>query len=164
MKRLLALLAFTACADDPEHLEEIEGKADASSSVEEWMAQYCPGIYTTGVQTYAGLGGTYARVGVTVATEPVRLTLLATRDDGDAQGTFAGTYTSETGFLAGYAGRFSAITDNPAIGAVLALDVGGDGEYDHTYFVLGLRRSFGRVRALCLAGAEQPFMMMRTLY
>ena len=127
------------------------------------MAQYCPGIYTS-VETYAGLSGTYARVGVTSATEPVRLTLVATRDDGDAQGTFAGTYSSESGLLAAYAGRFSASTDNPAIGAVLALDVGGNAEYDHVYFVLGLRRSFGRVRALCLAGAEQPFMMMRTLY
>jgi len=33
-----------------------------------------------------------------------------------------------------------------------------------TFFVIGLRRSFGRVAALCLAGAQRPFLMNRTLF
>ena len=164
MSRLacFATLFITACATEPESVDEIAQElADESPTLEELMAQYCPGITPSGISDYRGISGTYARVGVTVPTEPVRLTLRAERDASDAVGTFSGIQTGANGLPASYAGRFSALPDNPAIGPVLGLDVGGDGAFEYTYFVLGLRRSFGVVRGICLWGSEHPFMLTR---
>ena len=56
--------------------------------------------------------------------------------------------------------------DNPAIGAALGLDVGADGGYDATHFVLGLRRSFSgaTITSLCLSGERHPFLMVRAYF
>jgi len=154
MLRYLALCSvLTACAVEPE-LDEVEQN----------LTLECPGIVTEGAQTYRGLTGTYQRLGLPAVGEPLRLTLLAERDESDAVGAYTGFYTSESGIAAPYVGRFAALPDNPALGAVLALDVDADGRYDQTYFVLGTTRSFGRVRSLCLGGGARPFLMTRTLY
>lgn len=122
MIRSLALCAvLTACVDEP-----------TTNVVEQDIDLYCPGVTTTGVSTYRGLSGTYVRLGLSAPTEPLRLTLVAERDDTDARGTFTGLYTGELGLPASYAGAFAALADNPAIGAIFALDVDSDGEWDET--------------------------------
>lgn len=178
MQTQLALTAvlFAACADrQPDLVDEIVqdvgptppayASADPAGepSFDELMATYCPGIVTRGAPTYRGLSGTYQYIGVPAAGEPWRLTLLAQHDDPDAAGTFLGTRVTEDGWLAGYAGRFAALPDNPAIGAVFAFDTDGDERWDEVHFVLGITRTFGLVRGLCLAGAEHPFLLARVL-
>ena len=154
MLRFVVLCAaLTACVDDPE-----------LSSVEQDVNLYCPGVTTTGVTTYRGLSGTYVRLGLSSPGEPLRLTLVAEQDDTDARGTFTGLYTGTNGLPASYAGRFGALADNPAIGAFFALDTNRDGAWDDSYFVLGITRSFGTVRALCLAGDTHPFQLSRSYY
>jgi hypothetical protein len=153
IRYLILCAALAACVDDPE-----------VSAVEQDIALYCPGVTTTGVTTYSGLSGTYVRLGLSTAGEPLRLTLIAEQDGYDARGTFTGLYTIESGLPAAYAGRFGALGDNPAIGAFFALDTTRDGEWDEAYFVLGITRYLGRVRALCLVGDEHPFQLSRTLY
>ena len=169
MKNLAWLVLLTACATDPDAIDDEVGqevdeeKADAANepTIDELVAKYCPGVvYADGVQTYRGLAGTYRRFDVAPAGEPTKLTLFPLRDDPDAAGTFTGTRAPNAPF----SGKFAAIGDNPAIGAAIAFDVGADGVWDQTHFVLGMRRSFGRVAALCLAGAEKPFLMQRTLF
>ena len=146
------LLLCSACVDDePPSLDETTQD----------LASFCPGITTTGAPTLYGLGGTYQRYGAPVAGEPVRLTLFALDDHGNATGTFFGTRATDTGLAAPYAGRFHALPDNPAIGAVLSLDTDSDGELDETYWILGISRSFGLVRGMCLSGAEHPFLLSR---
>ena len=165
--KILALLALSACAtaeSDPvdEFLQDVDAAPPVyEPSIDELVALHCPGvIYADGVQTYKGLSGTYRRVGVAPAGEPTKLVLFAIKDDPDAQGTFSGTRAPATPI----AGRFAAIGDNPAIGAAMGFDTNSDGKFDQTTFVLGLRRSFGRVQGLCLAGADKPYLMTRTLF
>ena len=171
----LFALVFTACTDEPDLLDQIlrdtdpvmpeyrSGKADGLT-VDQLVSIHCPGVTYSGATTYRGITGTFQHVGIASLGEPWRIQFVADRDDTDAAGTFAGTRIALGGFPVPYAGRFAALPDNPAIGAVLALDIGGDGEYDETYFVLGTRRSFGRVASLCLAGAERPFLLTRSLF
>lgn len=148
----LLLLCSACVADEPASLDE---------TTQDIVSSYCPGVAMTGAPSLFGLGGTYQRYGATVAGEPVRLTLFAMDDHGNATGTFFGTRATDTGLAAPYAGLFRALPDNPAIGAVLSLDTDSDGELDETYWILGLSRSFGLVRGLCLSGAEHPFLMAR---
>lgn len=164
---LIATLFITACAVEPESLDDVTqhvAAADDDSTFDELMATYCPGMSQTSIPNYRGISGTYVRYGMTEPTEPLNITFRAERDDSDAVGTFSGLYTTESGLPASYAGRFSALPDNPAIGPALGLDVGGDGNFDHTYFVIGLRRSFGAVRSICLWGAQHPFMLTRATW
>jgi hypothetical protein len=176
MSRLLCSLAVVAaCADsesqaldailaaDPHMPDYGDGKAD-SPSTDQLVAMYCPGVtYAAGVPTYKGLAGTFQRVTPPAPGEPLRMKLVTTRDDPDAEGSFSGLETSETGLPAAFAGTFFAITDNPAIGAALGLDTDGDDQVDEVHFVLGVRRSFGKVTRLCLTGNETPFLMTRSL-
>jgi hypothetical protein len=155
----LALLLLAACAVDPADDELVQSVDEVP--IDELVEKYCPGVvYADGVTTYRGLTGTYRRYGAAPAGEPTKLTLFAFRDDPDAAGTFTGTRAPNAPF----AGKFAAIGDNPAIGAAISFDVGADGVWDQTHFVLGTRRSYGRVAALCLAGAETPFLMTRTFF
>lgn len=171
-----ATLFITACTSEPDLVDEIvqdleptppsyiaaEADDPDAPTIDELVAQYCPGItYGTGIPTYKGISGTYARIGLTEISEPVKITFRAEQDHPDARGAFTGIRTGDSGQPESYAGRFAALPDNPAIGPALALDVGADGEFDHVYFVLGIRRSFGLVRALCLGGAERPFLLQR---
>jgi hypothetical protein len=159
MKYLAWIALLTACATDPAD-DELEQSLD-EATIDELVAKHCPGVvYADGVTTYRGLTGTYRRYDVAPAGEPTKLTLFAFRDDPDAAGTFTGTRAPNAPF----SGRFAAIGDNPAIGAAISFDVGADGVWDHVHFVLGTRRSYGRVAALCLAGAETPFLMTRSLF
>lgn len=169
---MLAYLAvLAACSSEPDTLDEIlqdldpvrpayaDGKADGLT-IDQLVALHCPGVvYADGVATYQGLTGTYRRFGAAPG-EITRLVLFAHRDESDAHGTFTGTRAPATTF----AGRFAAIGDNPAIGAAISFDVGADGTWDEVHFVLGTRRAFGRVAALCLAGADKPFVLTRTLF
>jgi hypothetical protein len=177
MKHLawFATLFIAACAADADHIDEVaqdiasspafaDGNTDdGEAELDQLVLQYC-GMTRDGVTTYKGLSGTYQRLGLTEVDEPLKLKLLATKDDPDAQGTFSGTYTSANGQPAPYAGRFAALPDNPAIGAAFALDINSDGEYDKVYFVLAVRRSFGLVRGICLAGAQHPFLLSRSWF
>ena len=156
MKPALILVAFTACATEPE--AEVS-QATTEQELDQLVLQYC-GMTRDGVTTYQGLTGTYRRLGLTVAGEPLRMTLVAPHDDPDAKGTFTATFGAGTT----YAGRFGAIPDNPAIGAAFMLDTNGDGEYDKLYFVLAIRRAFGLVQGLCLEGADHPFLLARSYY
>lgn len=174
MKRLACLVLLGACASsEPDPLDEIlqdlapepvDYAAECKEScptIDELVALHCPGVvYADGVTTYRGLTGTYRRMGITPAGEISKLVLFATRDNPDAQGTFTGTRAPATPL----AGKFAAIGDNPAIGAAISFDFGADGQWDQVHFVLGTRRSFGRVAALCLAGADKPFLMTRSLF
>lgn len=162
---LIAPLFTAACATEPEPLDDIgqEVNFPPEEELEQLVLQYC-GMTRDGITTYKGLTGTYQRLGLTGADEPLRLTLFATQDDPDAKGTFTGTYKTRTGATAAYAGRFGAIPDNPAIGAAFLLDTNSDGEYDNLYFVLATRRLLGQVRGLCLAGADHPFLLSRTYF
>src|SRR5207237_1044682 len=96
--------------------------------------------------------------------EPYRLKIVTVKDDPVAMGSFAGTRGGPTGGLVAYAGALWAIGDNPAIGAVMTLDADGNGELDQTWWLLGVRRSLGKVAAFCLAGVDRPFLMNRTLF
>jgi hypothetical protein len=147
------LLLCSACVDDD--------PASVDETNQDVVALGCPGITTTGAPTLYGLGGTYQRYGAVVAGEPVRMTLFALDDHGNAVGTFFGTRATESGLASPYAGQFRALPDNPAIGAALSLDTDSDGELDETYWILGLSRSFGLVRGLCLVGANHPFLLSR---
>ncbi len=172
---LVAPLLIAGCATEPDPVDEIAQEIAASppfadgnnfppeEELERLVLQYC-GMPRDGITTYKGLTGTYQHLGLIGVDEPVRLRLVATQDDPDARGTFTGTYKPATGATAPYAGRFAAIPDNPAIGAAFVLDSNSDGEYDKLYFVLALRRSFGQVRGLCLAGADHPFLMSRSYF
>lgn len=166
MKHVVLFVAVVSAVAGCTEIEDETGRESEELVVEvDWETQlafYCPGIdRAAGVTTYRGLAGTYVRLGLPVAEEPYRLTLVTAVDDPDAIGTFAGLRG-----LVPYAGGFRAIPDNPAIGAALALDVGADGRYDETYFVLGLRRSFSgaTITGVCLTGREHPFLMTRTYF
>lgn len=171
MKQLAYFAVLAACSSEPDTLDEVmqdvdpvrpayDGKADGLA-IDQLVALHCPGVvYADGVTTYRGITGTYRRFDAALASEPTKLVLVAQRDDPDAVGMFTGTHAPGLPF----AGRFAAITDNPAIGAALSFDVGADGRWDEVHFVLGTRRAFGRVAALCLAGADRPFVMTRTLF
>lgn len=168
MKHLVSIasLFMVACAAEPvdevaELAQEINLPPD--QELDQLILQYC-GMTRGDITTYDGLGGKYQRLGLTAVDEPVRLEFRATVDDPNAEGTFTGTYKTETGATASYAGNFAAIPDNPAIGAALALDTNGDRAFDKVYFVLAMRRTFGVVRGLCLAGAEKPFLLSRTYF
>jgi hypothetical protein len=165
MKYLALVMALGACATEPDPFEEASQEINfpPEEELEILVRQYCA-MSRDGVTTYKGLSGTYQRMGLTGIDEPVRLTLATTQDDPSVKGTFTGTYSTSTVGTASYAGRFGAIPDNPAIGAAFALDVNSDGEYDKLYFVLAIRRSFGQVRGLCLAGADHPFLMSRSYF
>ena len=166
MKHLafVALLFTTACATEPDPVDDIEQEINfpPEEELKQLVLQYCA-MPRDGVTSYKGMTGTYQRLGLTGIDEPVRLKLVTTQDEPDAKGTFTGTYKSATGVTA-YAGRFGAIPDNPAIGAAFLLDTNSDGEYDKLYFVLAIRRSFGQVAGLCLAGADHPFLLSRTYF
>lgn len=161
---LFAPLLIAACATEPDPVDNVEQDINfpPEEELDQLVLQYC-GMTRDGVPTYKGLTGTYQRLGLTAVDEPLRLTLLATQDEPDAKGTFSGTYKTRTG-VAPYAGRFGAIPDNPAIGAAFLLDTSSDGEYDHLYFVLAIRRSLGLVRGLCLSGADHPFLLSRSYF
>jgi hypothetical protein len=145
--------ALVGCVDEPE-----------LSTVEQDIDLYCPSVPRSPVTTYRGISGSYVRLGLSEIGEPLRLSLVAEQDDPEARGTFTGLYTGENGLPASYAGTFAALPDNPAIGPVIAFDSNTDGEFDDAYFVLGISRSFGRVRGLCLGGAEHPFQLTRSFY
>jgi hypothetical protein len=156
MLRTLALCAaLTACVDDPD--PEV-------GQLEQDVEIYCPGMTTSGIQTYRGLSGTYRRVNLPVAGEPLKLTLAAETDDTEAHGAFTGLVATDTGLGVPYGGRFGALADNPAIGAAFLLDLNSDGEYDKLYFVLGSSRLLGRVQSLCLVGGDHPFQLSRSIY
>lgn len=166
MKHLVSIasLLLAACATEP--TDEVAELAQdvvlpPASEVDQLVLQYC-GMTRGDITTYDGFSGKYQRLGLTAVDEPTRLEFAATVDDPNAEGTFKGTYKTGTGSTAAYAGNFAAIPDNPAIGAALALDFDDDLRYDKVYFVLALRRSFGVVRGLCLAGADRPFLLSRT--
>jgi hypothetical protein len=162
---LIATIFMAACTTEPDPVDELAQEINfpPEEQLEQLVLQYC-GMTRDGVTTYKGLTGTYQRMGLTGVDEPVRLKLVATQTDPDAKGTFTGTYKTATPGTATYAGRFGAIPDNPAIGAAFLLDTNSDGEYDKLYFVLAIRRSLGLVRGLCLAGADHPFLMSRTIF
>jgi hypothetical protein len=154
MLRTLALCAgLTACVDDP-----------TVGQTAQDLEIYCPGMTTSGIQTYRGLSGTYRRMNLPVAGEPLRLTLLADAEEPNPHGTFTGTRTTATGAAAPYAGLFGGLPDNPAIGAAFFLDLDADSEWDELYFVVGSSRLLGHVQSLCLVGADHPFQLSRTLY
>lgn len=167
-QKLALLVVLVACAEpDPidEILQDVDATkppyADGDVTIDELVARYCPGVvFADGVTTYRGITGTYRRSDAAATGELSRLVLVAQRDDPDA----AGTFTATTAPFALTSGKFAAITDNPAIGAAISFDVGGDGAWDDLHFVLGTRRAFGRVAALCLAGPARPFMLTRTLF
>lgn len=165
MKKLAFVLFLAACATEADPVDEVSQEIEfpPEEELDQLVRQYCA-MSRDGVTTYKGLSGTYQRLGLTAVDEPVRLKLVATQDDPDANGTFTGTYKTATGSAAPYAGKFAALPDNPAIGAAFVLDTTSDGEFDKLYFVLAIRRSFGQVRRLCLAGAEHPFLMSRTYF
>lgn len=166
MNKLILIALLSACTTEPdEPLDDVAQDVNfpPEDELDQLVLQYC-GMTRDGVTTYKGLTGMYQRLGLTGIEEPLRLSLLATKDDPDASGTFSGTYKTRAGSTASYAGRFAAIPDNPAIGAAFVLDTNSDGEYDNLYFVLAIRRSFGLVRGLCLAGADHPFLLSRTFF
>jgi hypothetical protein len=175
MKRtaLLATLFMSACASEPALLDEVAqdigpapayARASDGLSLDQLIAIYCPGVERR-VPTYRGLSGTYQRLGLTTVGEPYRLTLDADVDDLDASGTFTGTYTGTDGTPVPYDGEFAALADNPAIGPAIAFDIDPDAEgFEDVYFVLGIRRSFGLVRSLCLGGEERPFLLARSYF
>lgn len=163
----LLSLTLTACTelDDESASDELLSTSDVDWETQ--LAFYCPGIdRAAGVPTYRGLTGSYVRLGLPAPEEPYRLSFATTADDPDAVGTFAGLRANAYGTLLPYAGTFRAITDNPAIGAALGLDVGADGRFDETYFVLGLRRSLSglTISSICLTGREHPFLLTRTFF
>jgi hypothetical protein len=175
MKYLAAILLFTACTSEPDLVDQITqdleptrpsyAAPDGEPTIDQLVALYCPGVvYAAGVPTYKGLTGTYARLGLSANGEPLRVKLAAQKDDPDAYGTFSGTWTGNDGLPVVYAGRFAALPDNPAIGAAIAFDLDAEEGFDEVYFVLGIRRSLGLVRGLCLAGAERPFLLSRTWF
>jgi hypothetical protein len=140
------------------------GAAEVESAKAGAIAQ-CPLVDTTaGVTSYRGLAGTYRRYGLVPAGEPTKLALSPVVDHPDARGTYTGLRATTTGWPAAIGGAFIALADNPAIGAVLALDTDGNTEPDTTYFVLGLHRNLvGQIDALCLLGAA-PFQMTRSFF
>jgi hypothetical protein len=164
--KLACLALLAACATEPTEptenadVDEVFQAASVPAyDVPSQVALYCPGVVEE-VTTYRGLSGTYRRYGVAAAGEPTKLVLTAAHDDPDAEGTFTGTRAPATAVT----GNFLAIGDNPAIGAAIAFDYGADGTWDQALFVLGTRRSLGRVAALCLSGAEHPFLLTRSLF
>jgi hypothetical protein len=158
--KLACLALLAACATEPTDVDEVFQSASAPAyDVPSQVAIYCPGVVDE-VTTYRGLSGTYRRYDLAAAGEPTKLVLTAAHDDPDAAGTFTGTRSPATAV----SGKFLAIGDNPAIGAAIAFDFGGDGTWDQALFVLGTRRSLGRVAALCLSGAERPFLLTRSLF
>ncbi|KAB2898356.1 MAG: hypothetical protein F9K40_11505 [Kofleriaceae bacterium] len=166
---LLLLLPVPACAelDEPLADDTVADELLADVDWETQLAFYCPGIdRAAGVPTYRGLAGTYVRLGLPAEDEPYRLAFATVVDDPEAVGTFAGLRGTASGTLGPYAGAFRAIPDNPAIGPALGLDVGGDGRYDATHFVLGLRRSLSgaTITRICLSGDEHPFLLVRTYF
>jgi hypothetical protein len=159
---LIGPLLVTACATEPETLDEVSQQS-TEQELDQLVWQYCA-MTRDGVTTYNGLTGTYQRMGLYGVDEPVRLSLTATDDEHYVRGTFSGTFRAPSGAITAYAGRYGALPDNPAIGAAFMLDTNSDGEYDKLYFVLAMRRSFGQVRGLCLEGAEHPFLLARTYF
>lgn len=170
---LFATLFMSACVAEPASVEQVAqdigpapayARAGDGLSLDQLIAIYCPGVERR-VPTYRGISGTYQRLGLTAIGEPYRLTLDADVDDIDASGTFTGTYTGPAGTPVPYDGEFAALSDNPAIGPAIAFDIDPDVEgFEDVYFVLGIRRSFGLVRSLCLGGEERPFLLARSYF
>lgn len=170
----VALLALTACTSLDEGITDDDvaaaaALAEAPAAGVDYDAQialWCPGAdRAAGVPSYRGLAGTFTRLGLPAPGEPSKLSFAPTRDEPDAAGAFTGRVGTATGTTRPYAGAFRALPDNPAIGAVIGLDIGGDGTVDQTSFVLALRRSpLGTLTGLCLAGRDHPFLLSRTLF
>lgn len=133
-----------------------------TSTIESDLVTTCPGVDTSaGVTTYKGLAGSYQRYGLPAVGEPLSIRFTTTKDDPDAAGWYSGTKTGVTGWPVYYAGIFTTIADNPAIGAALNLDTNNDGKLDQTFFVLGLAHAYGKVSGICLVGANAPFLLTR---
>lgn len=162
-----ALLTVSACTEPELDDASVTDELLSTSDFETQIAFYCPGIdRAAGVPNYRGVAGTYVRLGLPAPEEPYRLSFATIAGNPDAIGTFAGLRANAAGLLSPYAGSFRAIPDNPAIGAALAVDIGADGRFDETYFVLGRRRSLAgtTISSICLTGREHPFLLTRTYF
>lgn len=159
---LIASILVTACATESDPLDDVSQES-SEQQLDQLVWQYCA-MTRDGVTSYAGLTGTYQRMGLLGVDEPVRLSLTEIPDEHYVRGTFTGTYKAASGAITPYAGRYGALPDNPAIGAAFMLDTSSDGEFDKLYFVLAIRRSYGQVRGLCLEGANHPFLLSRSYF
>ncbi len=158
---LFAVLALSACGAGVEGVGAEAVNDAESSTVSKDLNNGtgpCPGTWGA-APNYDGLSGTFQRAsGWPAATgDLLSVTFVASSSN---QGSVAGTYSSWV--QGGYSyktGGFSAMPDNPAIGATLTFGgVGypGDGSTPkQIYFVAGLNRNrLGKVSSLCVGGTE----------
>lgn len=159
---LLEDVASTAPADVDVHVD-VERPLHAATVPE------CPGVPTTGIDSYEGFTGYYLRGAPYVEGELVTLNVLTLERNPDWIGV-DGNYQAlvrRGGLFAYELGRYLAVPNNPAIGPALGLDLDRDGAIDELYWVLGATRNlYGRIDKLCLGksrddGSGSPFLMTR---
>lgn len=152
------LLAAALCGCGGTELSE-EGLA-ADEALTAASGSGCAGTWED-AQHYGGLIGTY--------TQPLPstgdITRLQVFSAVDTDPVRTGGQHARTVLGIPRTGRYEALESNPAIGATLSFWELGRSEPD-SYFVTGLRRTAGRVTALCLLGSRtgsRPFTLRRAL-
>jgi hypothetical protein len=128
---------------------EADGKSDGD-------VYFCPGSWEDGLSDVSGLAGYYQSSFLTPRDGLLALNLVSTLFDAEsigAQGSFIATMR-EGGVIGVETGRYLAAPNNPAIGAVIALQ---HGDRNATYhWVSGSRRTLsGKISALCLIEAVE---------
>lgn len=164
MKKLMAVLMLVGCGVDAQRQTE-PGEEEVAVVQSSLGASTCPGSWLA-VPSYDGLSGTYTRTTALPAPagEMTQVSFAAT----------AGTTMPATGSYSRWVqgsyvlqfGGYSALPDNPAIGAALAFGHTGfpqDGSSpSEVYFVLGLKRNLtGKISALCVLKGGTPFTLQR---
>lgn len=152
---LALVLALAACGGP---LDEAPVIDDATWAASELSTGPCPGKWGP-APNYSGLSGTFSRTsGFPAATgDLLRVTFKATSTSPGAE---VGTASRSTqGSFVVKTGGYSAMPDNPAIGATLSFGGAGypqDGSLGtQLYFVAGMNRNaLGKVSSLCLGGTN----------
>lgn len=137
-----------------------ETETPADEATQAASTSGCAGAWED-AQSYAGLVGVYTQP-LPYVGDMTRLQVLSAVDTDPVR--TGGQHTRTVRGLA-RSGRYEALEQNPAIGAVLSFWELGRSEPD-MYFVTGVRRSLGRVTALCLIGSTpgaRPFALRRAL-
>ena len=165
----LSLVTAAGCtdADQGVTLDDLEARPAIDGKADTWPIA-CVNMQPS-FASLDGIAGSYLRSFPYANGEITSITLSPAPEGTGAYSGFA----RRNGVVAAETGRFFAMTDNPALGAVLALDrqpLNAEPWADEIYWILGSRKDLtGKVQGLCLAKAADsdgnvngvPFGVMR---
>lgn len=112
--------------------------------------------------TLSGILGSYARLGFRPGDGEIVYLTLGGSDGYRAAGPFTRFVAAPDGTIALQSGRYSAIAENPAIGAIIGFEDGSGRALD-AYFILGIERDATgkKITALQLLLHDKPIVLHR---